>query len=500
MHRSVRSKISLLCLLICCRVSHAQNRDNVWILSYQSGPIYFSCGVEFNSGIADTFTVDKKLKFFITNASICDTGGNMLFYTNGLYVANRNHDTLLNSKDFNSGFWTDFYDPSGMGISQGAIAIPRPNNASKYFLFYQTGEYGEYYDKLYASLHLSVSEIDMNLDGGLGGIPDNEKNFYLIDDTLTWGRLSACKHANGRDWWLFSHKAYSNLYYKFLIQPDTILGPYEQSIGSIVEIDKFGMACFSPDGNKYAQLSYNDTLDIFDFDRCTGELSNPVKIVLPDSLGVGCSFSPNSRFLYLTQPLALYQVDMWAADIASSLMKIADYDGWTDPKAINLPSWFLMPQLAPDNKIYIGTWNSTFVFHVINQPDSLGSGCDFQQHSFPLPSPNICVPNFPNYDLGPSPGSPCDTLFNNSPVITQDFQLKLSPNPSSSLLNIEYHSNEVLQFKLFDVTGVLKKEITLYPYFSNRLLHVEDLAEGIYLAVVTSQNKIVKTEMVVVQH
>ncbi|MEO6168961.1 MAG: hypothetical protein ABIO46_04325, partial [Chitinophagales bacterium] len=122
------------CLLIWVILStgfvYAQNRDNIWMLAYYAGPApYFSCGINFNSGVADTFTVEeKKMLMYFTNASICDTLGQLLFYTNGLYIANRNHDTLFNSHLFNDGALTDFYVPEGMGIPQGAIILPRPEH------------------------------------------------------------------------------------------------------------------------------------------------------------------------------------------------------------------------------------------------------------------------------------------------------------------------------------------------------------------------------------
>ena len=43
----------------------------------------------------------------LTNGSICDTAGNLLFYSNGLTIGNKNYDTLKNAIDFNPGFVTE---------------------------------------------------------------------------------------------------------------------------------------------------------------------------------------------------------------------------------------------------------------------------------------------------------------------------------------------------------------------------------------------------------
>ena len=112
--------------------SAAQNRTNIWQMG--SGPEGFNFGIDFNSGVADTFTQDNRwLRIINTNASICDTNGNLLFYTNGKYSANRNNDTLFNSQGFNPGFETSS-SLYGIGLQQGVIIIPFPDNDNKYYL------------------------------------------------------------------------------------------------------------------------------------------------------------------------------------------------------------------------------------------------------------------------------------------------------------------------------------------------------------------------------
>ena len=487
-------------ILIFYSFMHAQNRTNAWMIGIMSFNNYPKCGINFISGVADTFSIVRDLPFFFTDASICDVEGNLLFYTNGTYIANRNHDSLQNCYKFNDGFWSDLYSQSGFGMYQGSIVLPRPSNSNEYYLASLSGELGNFNGKAGAPIHLSCSKIDMTLDGGLGGITPDFKNVFLIQDTLVWGRLTACKHTNGRDWWLISHKYFSNRYFKFLITPDTILGPYSQDIGSFIDFDIIGMCQFSPDGSKFACINPNDTLDIFNFDRCTGEFSEDVKILLPDSLSTSCSFSPNSRFLYVTQFEHLYQFDMWANDIPASMNVIAEYDGWTDPQSANLPPYFSLNQLGPDGKIYICSWHSTRILHVINEPDSLGAACDFQQHSFQLPTANTVVPNFPNYDLGPLQYSPCDTLYLNSTSPSFSLHCKIYPNPSSDWLNIVYESDQNVLFELFDNSGRKMAAISLFHYFNNRLINVGSIPSGYYSGVVSADGKKIWSEKIVIQH
>lgn len=455
----------------------------------------------FENNSMDTFSVYKNLEFFITDASICDTLGNLLFYTNGTYIANRNHDTLHNSKDYNSGYLTDvYYEGIGLGMPQGAIVLPLPEHDKRYLIVYMSGEEIEPPSGYYVTgLDLRYSEVDMNLDSGLGGIATDKKKQVLVSDTMTYGQLTACKHANGRDWWIISHEYYTNRYYKFLLAPDSILGPYSQYIGSAYRVLYFGMNVFSPDGSKLVHIGQSDTLDIFDFDRCTGELSNNISFKLPDSIqSNSCAFSSNGRFLYAATLLNVFQYDMWANDIEASVTNVAEYAD----TVTGFPRWFGLMQLAPDNKIYISTYSGSTFLHVIDQPDSLGVACNVIQSGIMLPSYNsLSLPNFPNYDLGALQGSDCDTLYlGNVSTTEKNATFRISPNPVSDWLNIVYATDEDGVLNLLDVNGRRVADVSLFNYFKNRLLNVSQLPAGVYLAVVTQNGEKMWSEKVVVVH
>ena len=484
--------ISARCILIVIVVvlyadytTIAQNRANKWMIGYNYGN-YPDNGLDFSNDSLLLFTVERNMQFFLTDASICDTSGELLFYTNGIYIANRNHDSLLNTHDFNSGWGTDFYGEFGLGIAQGVIIIPIPAKSNKYFLFYETVEpilLDIGYD--YQPLELRYSIIDMSLDSGLGAIDPSNKKKTLMVDTLTRGRLTTCKHANGRDWWLISHKYRSNIYYKFLITPDTILGPYTQQIGIVTSnYDGFGSARFSPDGSKYVWMENRDTLNFFDFDRCTGELSNPVMTITPagDYVTTGSAISSNSTYFYVGSLFGVFQYDLLSVDIPNSVVQVAQYD------TTQLGLWFSQMQLAPDGKIYIATYNGSKYLHVINEPDSFGLACNVVQSQEMMPSWNISsMPNFPNYDLGPLQGSPCDTLYlGSNEHFINGHSFRISPNPASDWFNIVYETDDDISFVITDGYGREVKRLTLYPWFKNRIVYVDDLLTGVYLLTLSS--------------
>ena len=182
-------------------------------------PQFPKFGLDFNSGTVDTFSLFRDMNFFLTNASICDTNGHLLFYTNGNYVANRNHDFMFNTTGFNPGDFTNENYPFGLGSEQGALIIPKPGNSDLYYIFHESADWIIHNSQSWElPLNLSYSLVDMTLDSGRGGIT-NSKNVHIINDTLPIGRVTACKHGNGRDWWLIVHPYCTDFYYKLLVTP-----------------------------------------------------------------------------------------------------------------------------------------------------------------------------------------------------------------------------------------------------------------------------------------
>src|SRR5690606_34052923 len=122
-----------------------------------------------------------------------------------------------------------------------------------------------------------------------------------------------------------------------------------------------GQAVFSPDGTKcvhYSQVSMSagNFLNIYDFDRCTGLLFNPIHENIVDSAwSGGVAISPNSRFLYVTSYDYIYQYDLWSYDILATKDTVAIYDGYeiVITPIFTLPTRFFLMQLGPDGRIYI---------------------------------------------------------------------------------------------------------------------------------------------------
>ncbi|MFZ1331166.1 MAG: hypothetical protein WAR83_03210, partial [Flavobacteriales bacterium] len=344
----------------------AQGVNNYWLGGYSSwaGPPNGGVDIKFQSGSREVSYEERLIDFRRSNTNISDASGAILLSTNACYVANATGDSLLNGSGLSPGFYTDLY-PEGIFLTQPVLLLQKPESTNIYFLLHGTIDDGPNSN----AEHLYLTTIDINSDGGLGEAIT--KNVSLIDEDLNVGKITAVRHANGRDWWVFCHKINTNIFYRLLVTPDGVSVDGTQAIGIVRPAD-VGQVCFSPDGTKFAYYWAVHDLEIFNFDRCTGLFSDPVFIPIEDmNGGGGVAFSPNSRFLYVPSLNDFYQFDTDAADIPASMVHLGTWDGFYSPFE-PFATAFDIAQLAPDGKIYISTGNSTFHLHVIHDPDQPG--------------------------------------------------------------------------------------------------------------------------------
>lgn len=453
-------------------------------------PTNFNTIVNFNYGSGSlTKTIDSTSNpFTATNATICDVNGNLLFYTNGVNIYDSTHQVMQNGDNLNPCLATTQDSSSGLYMPTGAIALPFPAHDSLFYLFHESSDLATLSNWYIVPGKMLYSVVNKNLNNGLGAVV--EKNVVLHTDTFVVGQLSACKHANGRDWWLLKHRNESDLYYKWLITPDTILGPYTQSIGSVISYNNNGQSVFSPDGSKYvnyislADSNSNQHIDVFDFDRCTGLLSNLDTILIADSAlgGVGCAISSNSRFLYLSTQYFIYQFDLFSSNIPNSKIKVATFDGFSSPPQFY--TTFYLMQLSIDQKIYLSCGYGTDYIHIIDNPNALGTTCNIIQHGLQLLDYHAFeIPNQPYYNLGALTGSICDTLttiFNPHSL----FNFSFYPVPAQNEITFRYFVNEgkAFQLTIYDTYGknwFTKKYISKGGINQN-VIDTKKLPNGIY--------------------
>ena len=248
---------------------------------------------------------------------------------------------------------------------------------------------------------------------------------------------------------------------------------------------------------------------MFDFDRCTGLLGNPVKVEYetgfePSNGAAGIAFSPSGRFVYMTYMkdagIRLVQYDLGATDIAASEFLIAECPVPVSPFECSLG----FPLLTPDGKIYVSALIDTVAFHIIHQPDSLGLACDFEFGGFAFPEkfPSGGVPYFPNYRLYDVPGSACDTLGVDGPVSAGEVERTAAifgvyPNPTNGRYNISHNlkGSQKGKVRVFDLYGHVLESHDLAG--ASVPLSLEGLPTGVYFLQFSINGKLVQIEKLI---
>jgi hypothetical protein len=440
-------------------------------------------------------SISSRLLFGLTMACISDENGNLLYFTNGISI-NDTSGILINGDSLNPCSYTSSHVYTGLNIQQAALFIPGPGNSRYYYLFHFSDD--DTVDGGPGTLFYSL--VDKQQNNNRGEVI--KKNITLVTDVkFREGGLTACKHANGRDYWIILGQHNSNNYFKFLLTPDSIFGPFTQAIGPVYT-GSFDLpySKFSQDGSKYATGAVEGLVLVMDFDRCSGEFSNPITIFnqactssQPCSGCVALEFSPNNRFLYVSNVFNMNQYDLQSPNIQdSSQVYLADS---LDAAGID------MLQLGSNGKLYASTWDGGFYFyHVVNEPDSIGDSCHFVWGGQPTYSANSnAVSNLINYKLGPLIGSGCDTIAAIAQPESNSILLRVMPNPADKYLYVEMGIQGSYEFNLLNVLGqiIATRETKQVDIFDTEIL-----ASGMYFLNVINRitHKDLGTSKIIISH
>ncbi|AUC75596.1 T9SS type B sorting domain-containing protein [Olleya sp. Bg11-27] len=378
-------RIILIAILLCNYITVAQNEAANWYFGSNAG-INFSTNTN-----AITALTDGLLSTEEGCTSISDSSGNLLFYTNGENVYDRQHNIM----------------PNGTGLfgnqssTQSAIIIPKPGNSNLYYIFTQDTDFQFTPDNGF-----NYSTVDMTLNNGFGAVIF--KNQLLLNKASE--KVSAVlKDCQSQNIWVVTYadsdaltntnavNDNNNTFYAFEVSAGS--GVSSSPIVSTLPFsisETRGYLKFSPDGTKLACANVAEGLYLFDFDTTTGIVSNPQQISTriapagkPQS-PYGLEFSPNNQVLYVTtyydstdlstssnQYGTLIQYDLTASNIRATEQVL-------DQRVMYRSAL----QLGPDGKIYRSLsatyYQGTPFLSVINNPNNLGLASDYQHATINL--------------------------------------------------------------------------------------------------------------------
>lgn len=434
-------------------------------------------------------------------AVMCDTSGQMAFYSNGFKIYNSAHQLMEGGDSLNAPgqeFAWSYHQNVCYSTYPGILALPIPDRPDRYGLFHF--RYMDWTDILALEATL-YTEVDMSANGGLGKV--TSKNRLLLRDTFD-DNIAAVRHGNGRDWWITTFKFGQDKVFLWLLTPQGVKGPIERSTGLPWKADYYTRAgsAFSPDGSLFARIDHVNHLQLFRFDRCTGKFSRSLQLQFPgDTLDAnGVVFSPNGRYLYATTGTKLYQFDCQAANIQESKILIGVYDDFIGFH--KLATTFYQMRLAPEKKIYMTAANGVNYLHIIHAPDEAGIKCGFEQHALELPAAmGFCLPIYPNYQLQRKINSPCDTLYTepytgNNPL--ED--IYIAPTLASEEIFMKFPPLSAIRVRVYNAVGVLMDEWSGVNAPRFHTIQTLYWPAGVYFVQVLTQEYGAKTFKLVVAH
>ena len=416
---------------------------------------------------------------------------------------------MMNGDSLNSSTWY-----------QEMTIIPNPSDSNHFYLFH-IGVTQSLFPGFYYSL------VDLSYNSGLGKVI--QKNIQLQSFPVCDG-IAAVKHGNGRDWWVMFRRwdpsgTTNNEFYTYLITKYGMQGPFIQNIGH-QHANSFNRLVFSTDGLKLYCCTNRNLLEVYDFDRCSGLLSNVWTIndqfgTVPQSGYWSLAVSPDKSKLYLTaddefppyNTSYLFQYNLNDPDPLLTADTL-----YTDTGQVSVG----LVRLAPDGKVYFSsidyTPDSEFFYlydsahynnfnmnlGVVNQPDSLGSSCQFTPFSFYLGGHRTYagLPNNPNYELDPDTNSICDTItvVNDLPQhLKEKLYVWFNSQWQTAFINAQHLIGKSYALQIYDVAGrnIFKEEGKLDSEFYSKNLNCASFSSGMYIISLTTENEMLNQKFII---
>ena len=125
-------RIVFIALISLCSFQNimSQGLNNLWVMGYESvtGRPFGGTNIDFSNGFADTSYVSRPMNLTITNANIADKNGSLLFYTNGVYIADASDGIMVNGSGLNPSPYTTTNSTNGLVITQANLILPKPGD------------------------------------------------------------------------------------------------------------------------------------------------------------------------------------------------------------------------------------------------------------------------------------------------------------------------------------------------------------------------------------
>ena len=445
-----------------------QKENNNWFFGYNNG-LTFS---------TNPYTsISSSVYMFEGCASISDENGNLLFYSDGKNVYNKNNNLMTNGNNTLLGHSSS---------TSSAIIVPKPSSKVLFYIITVDYIYGT------NGINYSVVNMDDNGDGVVQPNEVGEVELSSLNTNLpgpTGEKISIVKKANGNDYWIATISAGTNNFYIYEITSAGINNsPQIQSLGpSVISSNTNGYMKFSPDGTKLVRADFipNTKVTLYDFNNATGILSNPIILTSGlTNLGwgdgfYGVEFSPNSQKVFFSTVSTnnnfgnshIYEATISPSYTGSVLAAVVPNNG------IGYAIGAL--QLTPETpqRILIAKDGEQYLAEIIN-PNAgiLSNASNF--NAFAIALTNNSGLGLPTFISGTYVKNDFSTIEENEMNISEKI-ISIYPNPTSSYITIEVKKDVKNQLITINtINGQKVKEIILN---GNKIeIDLTNFEKGIY--------------------
>lgn len=363
------------------------------------------------------------------SASISDSNGDLLFYTDGISIWDSNHVLQYNQLLGN---------PSS---TQSAIIVPDPANNNQYYIFTVDGSsHGNPPWNHFDGVRVNINNLSTPTPIFPNILPrPSNAGFSPVE------KVVAIQHANCKDFWIITIvqigtdittpptpvRNAPGTFRVFLVNQNGVTHVGDTPTPPNVQIGEGGYMKGSPNGQFLALAnSANANVLVYPFNNTTGSISIPGQMMInaPATPSTrtnvyGVEFSPDSNLIYYSN-LVLRNTGnpafVWQVDFMNSLNSLQVGSFITNANAGRYQIGAL--QLGIDGVIYIAKDGDTSLGAILN-PNTVGNGCNVSNSAINLSAGSRCQLGLPNLLPNPCPDSDCGCTGCNDNAVQQNDDL-----------------------------------------------------------------------------
>ncbi|SFN79536.1 Por secretion system C-terminal sorting domain-containing protein [Paenimyroides ummariense] len=302
--------------------------------------------------------------------SISDLNGNLLFYTDGLTIWDREHNIMVNGTGL-----------TGDSSSQQLIIVKDPGNLNRYYVFTTALSFPPTSYIAYSIVDMSLGPISLNDGLPLGEVDNLYKNFPIFDSSnnfIQTEAITAIPHSDGSSYWILI--PFESELYSYLLNSNGLSNvPVVSSLGNVtLQYYYYGI---KPSLRLNNSLNYSHFITInqwvspgfsntYSFDNNTGKITNDYLLEISTIGPYLSEFNKDASILYLS---SRYNAEVFAIDIPNSIGSVVSRLIYSNSSITNDACGI---QRNTQGDIYVSIEDRDYLAKIVNHNSFLNSYVD----------------------------------------------------------------------------------------------------------------------------